>query len=460
MTDATPARPQSHRTILPPARTILASLVSFEALVVLYMFAGFYKGDPRFAWIPVDATGLFFALSVVAGCFILVFNPIYKKGLPLVFAMVCLVTWFLVSLMWSPSQVYGPTKVFYMTTLVLWAVIAGALIIAPDPERVRRLFGLLLLLAVWMGVEALVIYSNTGHTAINVGSTNYLMLGRACSLGALISLVAWLNSRGRVAGWICLSLFVGLGFVLAVGGGRGPLLATALTLLIPIALGVRLTTRRILYSRTLVSVTVLVLAVAGGLALYIGVTGNTPETFERLERLLTGIEENELRRSEGRRVTQYANAIDLWSQAPLLGHGAGSFPLLTGRADIRRFPHNMFLEVLVETGLVGLVFLVALLATALRPVSLERLRRDPQALCAVMLFAGIFLDCMLSGDIPDNRVLFLLMGMLTVCALPQDQAQPRPVSFLRQPHSAPPAAAAARRHPDLASPRTPYARSQ
>lgn len=417
MTDAILARPRNEMAILPPTRTILASLFSFEALVVLYMFAGFYKGDPRFAWIPVDATGLFFALSVVAGSFILVFNPIYKKGLPLVFAMVCLVTWFLVSLMWSPSRIYGPTKVFYMVTLELWGVIAGALIIAPDRKRVRRLFILILLLAIWMGCEAILAYVKEGSTAIAVGSANYLMLGKVCGLGAVVAVVAWLHNRDRLIGWLSLALFFGFGFVLAIAGARGPMLGAALALLVPIGLGIRMTTRRIFYSRALLSVLVLLLALTGGLAAYSTLTGHELGTFERFERLFTGVAEGELRMSEGARAEHIRDWVQLWPQAPLLGHGAGSWPLLTGRPDERASPHNMFLEVLVETGLVGFVFLVALFATALRPLSLERLRRDPDALCVVMMVVSMLFHSMVSGDLTDHRVLFLLMGLLVLLAV-------------------------------------------
>jgi hypothetical protein len=58
------------------------------------MFAGIYKEDPAPPWVPVDPTGLFFALSVVVGSSIIVRNPVYKKGLPVVFPMVCLVQLF------------------------------------------------------------------------------------------------------------------------------------------------------------------------------------------------------------------------------------------------------------------------------------------------------------------------------------------------------------------------------
>ena len=403
-----------HPILILSPRALLASLVSFEALMVLYMFAGVYKADPRFAWVPVDPTGLFFVLSVLVGSFIIVLNPIHKKGLPVVFAMLCLVVWFMVSLLWSPSRLYGPDKVFLMETLALWAVIAGAVIIAPDPERLRRLFTLLLLLSLWVAVEAVLIYAETGGQLRRVAleSGSYLNMGRVCGLGALVALVAWLSGGQRVVRWLCLLLFVGFGFALAIGGGRGPLVATALPLLISVVIGVRLTRRKILYSPAQLSVLVLLLIVAGGLTLYGEVTEQRLGTLERLYELTEGDFG-----TAATRARYYAKAGELWSEAPLLGHGTGSWPLLTGSADAPHYPHNVFAELLVEGGAVALVLFLMLLGVAIRPVTLERLRQDPQALCAMMLFANTFLNAMMSGDLPGNRAMFLMIGMLALFAL-------------------------------------------
>lgn len=84
----------------------------------------------------------------------------------------------------------------------------------------------------------------------------------------------------------------------------------------------------------------------------------------------------------------------------MIGQGAGGWSIAVGSGDVARHPHNLFLEVLVEGGLVGLILLVMLLATALRPVSMARLRTDPFALCSLMLFANAFLNAMVSGDLP------------------------------------------------------------
>jgi hypothetical protein len=59
---------------------------------------------------------------------------------------------------------------------------------------------------------------------------------------------------------------------------------------------------------------------------------------------------------------------------------------------------------------------VALVGAAFRGISFERLRRDPQALCATMLFVNGFLNAMVSGDLPGNRAMFMLIGVLALFA--------------------------------------------
>jgi O-antigen ligase len=434
------SRAAAEPPLLLSPRAILRSLFSFEALLVLYMYAGIYKSDPRFSWLPANATGLFFALSVLVGSFIIVRNPVRKKTLPVVFAMVCLVAWWWVTLMWSPSRIYGPDKVFQMTTLALWALIAGALIIAPSPERLRRLFTMMILLALWGAVDAVMVYFQTGgaYRYVTIEGEElggHLVLGRVCGPGALVALAGWLYARSRAARWLCLGLFLLLCFVLAIGGGRGPLLSTVFPLLIAIGLGIRLTPREIRYWRTLLSVLVLLLIAAGGLALYAATTGQRLPTFDRLQRVA----------EHNTRAQFYIQWAEVWPEAPLVGHGAGSWPLLVGRPDQQNYPHNMFLELSVESGVVGLILFFAVVGVALRPASLERLRSDPQALCAMMLFANVLLNAMTTGDLPGNRAVFMMLGVLGLFAVrplasararaPRHPTAPLDLSAERQQHA-------------------------
>lgn len=417
-------------------RALLSSLVSFEALVVLYMFAGLYKEDPRFAWIPFDPTSLFFGLSVVVGILILVLSPIAKRGLFPVFAGLLLVIWFGVSLGWSPSRVYGPDKVFFMATLGLWGLVAGAMIIAPDRTRVRRLCALLVLASVVAALEAVSLYLAGAGQRLAVGSGSYLALGRLCGLGATVVFAGWLTARSRfgVFGLVCLALFLLFGFVLAVGGGRGPMLATAGGLFVPLLVGIRLGGRGLRVAGYQKAGLGLVVLAAVALTVWVQTSEQTPETLRRLERIIAS---EDIGDSAEARAEYYQLAPALWAEAPLLGHGAGSWPLLTGWPDLARYPHNLFAEVAVEGGAIGLALLLGLLAVALNPVSFTRLRADPLAMVALMLFVNAFLNAMVSGDLPGNRVMFLFLGLLTLFALPQTESRPRLVTFLRRP---PPAA--------------------
>jgi len=394
--------------------TLITSIFSFETLILLYMYAGLYKGDPRFAWIPGDPTGLFFALSVVVGLLIMLFNKVDMRGLYVVIAMLALVVWLVITLIWSPSEIYGPNKVFYnMATLELWAVIAAALIIAPDPIRLRRLFSLLLLLSIWWGIEAIIASIETGgKTSLFVGSTNYLGLGRLCGLGMSIAFVAWLfMKRFRI---LFFFLFVGLGVVIALAGGRGPLLSVAVALLIPIVVGLRLAKQNLFYTRQQRLAAMVVSLAVIGLAIYVSSAEELPRTLDRLMGTTGG---GELKGTAGDRANTYERAVELWQLNFVLGHGAGSWPLLNGRPDdFPSHPHNLFLELLVESGVVGLVIFLILLTNSLKRISLVQMASDPLAMTTVLVTVNMFCNTMVSGDLSDNRTLFLLIGLLAYFA--------------------------------------------
>lgn len=63
--------------------------------------------------------------------------------------------------------------------------------------------------------------------------------------------------------------------------------------------------------------------------------------------------------SIGSRINLYNEAVCYFSKEPLIGQGFGSFPELT--KSHHNYPHNVFLEVLMETGILGLLLFVFVL---------------------------------------------------------------------------------------------------
>ncbi len=119
--------------------------------------------------------------------------------------------------------------------------------------------------------------------------------------------------------------------------------------------------------------------------------------------------------------------LRLWQEAvvhigerPFLGVGLGSYPLLVKPSAVYRDPiyaHNLFLDITLELGCIGLFFLLALFVQSLRGAVFEWRRvRNWQALSvgtAILIFLGhaFFETPLFSVHILPVLVLFLAIGV-------------------------------------------------
>jgi hypothetical protein len=128
-------------------------------------------------------------------------------------------------------------------------------------------------------------------------------------------------------------------------------------------------------------------------------------------------------RSLGLRFGYWEGTVDALHPGMIVfGEGLGSWPVLVHPgADVQYYPHNMFLEVLFELGVIGVVLLGAVLGYA--AVNLYRDWRAhggaSHAILAV-LFIYMMANVMVSGDLNENRYLFAIVGTMayTVGAQP------------------------------------------
>ncbi|EPY07187.1 O-antigen polymerase [Paenibacillus alvei TS-15] len=397
-------------------KSLLHTLFSFEMLFVVFLFAGVFKSDPRFSWIPMDITMLTLGLGVLVSIFVLMkrkFIVLWDSYMVTAIYLL-LAAYAMLSLIWSPSQIYATDKVSKMLTLVLWSIIGSSWIIASEPKRVQRFIMALGIFSLWIAGEGILTYAASGGKGfVNVMGGTYLGAGQISSLGAIVFMWQLLFGQ-REALYKLFSLFsFGICmFHLFVGGGRGPLLATFLSLLLPMLYSIRLEHNR-MYVRRYSLLLLAMIAGAISTAVIWSASPNPPQTLLRLSLLMPG--SDGIGGSASARVSYAGEAGDYWLRSPLRGNGIGSWPVLSQMDDFRDYPHNLFIEVMVELGGIGLLLLALLIGITIRyAILILKSAQSERWIVLVMIFIAMLFNVTVSGDIPDNRAFFAVIGLLPV----------------------------------------------
>lgn len=388
-------------------------LFSFELQFILFLSAWVFKADPRFGWIPVDLTELFFILSVCSGIFVFFSEKkrFRGKATVLVFSGMLFVFYVLVSLTWTVGNLYAGQKALYISTLTLWPLIACAFIIASDKCRLVRFINLLLLLTLWIAVESTLEYIKDSHDVINALNSNYLALGYTLGMGLLIfTAYIFFSEQSRLKRIFMLNMSLYFMFLLLVLGGRGPLLSSTVALFIPLLFKSKLIQSNKLKLKKYAAFLAVLFVAIVLISVYL-YSKNSPTAT--LYRILLFLEPG-MGTSAGTRTVYYLTAVKLWSLKPLLGYGIGSWPILTGLPDMYSYPHNLVLEILVELGLIGLILFGFTLFVALMGFKKSNYNRTYFFSSVIlMMFVNAFIGAMFSGDINDNRIIFALLGLMT-----------------------------------------------
>jgi O-antigen ligase len=107
-------------------------------------------------------------------------------------------------------------------------------------------------------------------------------------------------------------------------------------------------------------------------------------------------------------------AKTLFLEQPIFGVGYGNFPVAAGIGDILgKYPHNLYLELLSETGVFGGAVFAFWLCFVFGKQSLYQLllEKNRVLLISIAVFFGV---AMVTSDIVGQRELFFLLGMATV----------------------------------------------
>jgi O-antigen ligase len=305
-----------------------------------------------------------------------------------------------VSTSWTPPGTDLSSPVADLVAIAV-LVLVYAQLAELDRDRVVTVTAGCFQAAAW--VYFLVAASGHGHAA----SGRWAALGggpnvfvRVMVLG-LVSSIYFYVRGGRKLGWL-----IGVPAFLTgavASGSRGGLLALILTALLAApsllpAMRTRGGTKPLLIVATLLG---------AGLA----TTGSKIMAFVEQRFITTTFENGYV---SGRDVL-FRMALDLWLQHPILGTGINSFAEITKLGAGFPYPHNLFLAVAAEGGIVGL----ALLVNAFYQLRHEFARTPPGSRSLesrIAAYSAIFVGaaCMFSGDYYDARLMWILLILAAV----------------------------------------------
>lgn len=405
--------------VYPIVRHIVGTTLSFESAFVLFIYAGLYKGDPRFRFVPIDLTLLFGVIAVLAGIHVILRHHIRwtRKSLLAAYLGCLLFLWMQTTSLWSPAPGFAMHKAVKMIPLVLASFLMSVLVIAPEPARVKRFQAVIVILANWIALEAYIAYSHrVAGTSLMVMSGDYIAVGRVLGLAWLIVYASVLSgTRNRWAAAMKVGLLFYLGFGILIVGSRQALVAVSLAALLPMANVVRFglprgsLTNRFKYAAA--GILLLCLFVILGMR----IADVEMNTLDRLALLFS-------RTSPGKsvetRVTLMSWAIEGWKESPFIGRGLGAFgalyPLDPG---VGAYPHNILLELLFEGGIIGLALFLSLVVCCVvgfQSGQQHAYLASYSAIPLLVAFAGVCI--LVSSTYAEERGFFSLLGLL--CSSP------------------------------------------
>ncbi len=325
----------------------------------------------------------------------------------------------LISLIYTNEMKYGIEKIAKFIFFNGFLFISG-MVVFQEEKRVRNFIEflkyLILIIAI-VNVALLIKYLLSGtllqHMIVRFTITegnNPINLARVAGLGILLWFLSIFQSEGqkhKIIGWFALIPIV---VTLLATNTRGPILFTIL-----IILGYMFFYLNVSIKKKLFAVAFLVVI---GIALMFILPENMLDRFSLLfQKGNLNIQQNIwMASSSGRRVIFAKRLLQYLSNHPsiiFIGTGAGGFANLFKDYGIYLYPHNIFLEILFEQGLVGISIFIFSIIILIKDLNLVKFNNEKfKELLLPILFGMIyfFLNAQVSGDIERNRLLWLFWG--------------------------------------------------
>ena len=323
------------------------------------------------------------------------------------------------SYLYTPSPEYGLMKIIRFNTFALTMFLTPILVIKSPDDSKKLLFYFYFLLAIIVGIMLFqfIYFLKWGDFAIvlaywnriSIPGANPIQVSRYLAIGAAMMIALLIRNKpaDSISYIFILSIIL---LTIILSGSRGPLVSIILGSIF----------YAILYERKHYMKIIIYASIAIGTIIIILFL--LPENLT--QRFFDVSQGSVIITQQGvKRISTIATRFEFWSMSLntwissivnfVFGLGSGGFSSLFIWRDWRWYPHNIFFEIIVELGFIGLTILSLFITKTYKLISQGQLRgsfTDHSALW-VAGTTVMFIAAQFSGDINDNRILWMFLAI-------------------------------------------------
>lgn len=395
-----------------------------EVMFVLFVNAGAFKADPRlelFQQSVFDLT-LFFEVLCVAG---IVFGILKRRikvfSLPrrMLVPFLVLAGLSMFSLMYTEAPLYGREKLIRFLFITSFSLF-GPWFLFQNFKCIKRFLGMWVVLSIAMSLDVLTGGLTPGEFMFRSAfeSSGYLGLGSVTAQTILILLFLFFPTAAKIRfKLVILGLVILNAFSMLISGARTSPIALLVVTVVILLFTIGHLGGDLLSGIRLRQPNVRIAKITTGMLLVMVILGVLGHGYFTTFQDRMGLLVQEPEQYAGERLDMFLAAAEATLIYPW-GLGIGGFSPYYFGFDAQRggFPHNIFLEVGSELGLLGLVAFVLLCYwTVVRGVrALKAATGDSYFIGTALLslFAFMLFYFQFHGDINDARALFTWCGSL------------------------------------------------
>lgn len=340
--------------------------------------------------------GLFFFKGLNKSLFTLLKQPLF------ILITVLSILW-VISLSHTPTPRYGQQKVVFHILFNL-PIMLQFVVFNLDIEDYKIFFKFIVFFTLLFALNSIIHILQHGLSELsnlNYFGINSIWVGRIYGLGIIASSLCWHSSEEpRKKYYILAGLLFFILMILL--GKRGPLLSLFIVFVL-----MYLFRRENLFKKDSHVYVPIIL-----LILFVGIYWDQLIDFATG---LTGVEAGRL--SIVYRVFMIQLFVKILSSFSLTGLGAGSFAKLSVGQDIRWYPHNIFIETILEAGILAGLILILIIFIQIREfLMLRKSYIHNKKIYEVILHStAIFMfgliNSQFSGDLFSNRFIWVGLGL-------------------------------------------------